>query len=139
LALLFDLSATLVFALISGVKIAGDCEDEICGGNGFIVIFVSNLFILAYLAIYSLVRPRITNIKFFSVTTFDKTMNVTGRRDSLYNAQLDLRGNKVMHEVPDSNFSEMELQETSRRGSSAELVKYNTMNPEYANLPPIPK
>lgn len=117
----------------------GDCNGEICGGKGFVFIIISNLFIFSYLVLTFLARPRLTNIKFFSVTTFDKTLNVTGRRESLFSDSMDRRDSKLSLGDPSKIMPELEMQDTSRRESSSQLLKYNTMNPDCINSLPLPK
>ena len=137
--MILNISATLSYALISGVRMTGECNGELCGEKGFVLIIISNLFIFSYLVLIILARPRLTNIKFFSVTTFDKTLNVTGRRESLFSDSMDRRDSKLSLGDPSKMLPELEMQDTSRRESSSDLLKYNTMNPDFIHSLPLPK
>lgn len=120
--MVLNVIATLVYGLTNEVEFNGECNDKICAGKGYVLFIISNFFLVSYFLIISIVRRKIKQHEYLIVVSMDKTVNITTRRES------NLADKSLGIPIDDNS---IDNQETSRRGSSSQLLKPNTMNPEY--------
>jgi len=132
-----NIIGTLVYGIIAEVKFESECNGGICGSKGYVLIIVSNFFLGFYFLLSLIVQRRIYNTKLSSITFSDRTFNISMKVPYMIGNILSDDPVKVQeNEAKDDN---IEGQETSRRSSSSQLLKPNTMNPEYAATLGIPK
>lgn len=122
MALVLNIAATLVYGIVNEIVFKSECDGDMCAGKGYVMVIISNFFLVGYFVIISIVRRRIKHKEYESVVSMEKTMNISTRRES--NLAVKIIGIPVEE-------SNLEMQDTSRRGSSSQLLKPNTMNPEY--------
>lgn len=118
---------------MSEIKVKGSCGDKLCPGSGFYLIVISNIFIAVYWAVDFVSRTRFQVVKYF---VSQKSIASTERRDSglqdfVIDDKTDGKSLGIIVNMENVGSGDQGEEDWSRRNSASQLLKFNTMNPEF--------